>query len=117
MLVLLSRGLGVVACIAATVALTTPTATAGENTGNGKPTPVGDYAVPASICAFSGLNDVPDGSDSPGDPFAAGKVQSWGDIVQQVAKGGPRGASTSGGQLQEFKPGVSCNKNNPPPEE
>lgn len=87
-----------------------PAALAGEVTGNGTSTPIGEYATPASVCAFSGLNDVPDGSDSPGDPFAAGKVQSFGEIVQEFASSGPRTIKVMKDVLQENKPGVTCNK-------
>lgn len=88
-----------------------PAAMAGETTGNGDETPVGKYEVPASICAFSGLNDVPDGSDAPWDPFAAGKIQSWGDILQEVAKMEPGTVPTMKDLMQAMKPGISCNKN------
>jgi hypothetical protein len=87
-------------------------ASAGESTGNGGKTPVGRHEVPASICAFSGLNDVPDGSDAPDDPFAAGKVQSFGDIVQEASKMQRKGASswvpliTNGGPGDSCKPGA-----------
>ncbi len=95
------------------LSIAAPAALAGETTGNGGTTPIGEYRTPASICAFSGLNDVPDGSDEPGDPFAPGRVQSFGDIVQQFAKmegGIPAVAEL----LQANKPGVHCNKNRAP---
>lgn len=51
-------------------------ASAGEVTGNGKPTPIRQQAN--SICAFSGQNDAP------GDPFPeGGRVQSYGQLVKQ----------------------------------
>jgi len=74
-------------------------------------TPIGEYRLPASVCEFSGLNDVPHGSDAPGDPFAAGRVQSFGDIVQQIARFYPGSIADMGADLQASKPGVSCNKN------
>jgi hypothetical protein len=96
------------------LAVTAPAALAGETTGNGGTTPIGEYKTPASICAFSGLNDVPDGSDAPGDPFAPGRVQSFGDIIQQVA-GSYSGAIVDMREvMQANKPGISCNKNRAP---
>lgn len=92
-----------------------PAASAGETNGKGEETPVGNYEVPASICAFSGLNDVPDGSDAPWDPFAAGKIQSWGDILQEVAGTAPGTVPTMKAVMQEMKPGISCNKNRATP--
>ena len=52
------------------------TASAGEITGNGKPTQGPAHAN--SICTFSGQND------SPTDPFPeGGKTQSYGQLVRQ----------------------------------
>jgi hypothetical protein len=48
--------LGVAIC-AATLFGTVGTAFAGEVTGTGKQTPIGTYAVTASACSFSGLED------------------------------------------------------------
>lgn len=62
---------------------------AGEVTGNGKATPIAEYRA-GSICAFSGQNDDP---NQPGE-FEDGRVQSFGDIVQEVVRGSDRGAST-----------------------
>lgn len=46
---------------------------AGEINGKGKQTPIGEYAVPSSICAFSGLQDA----SGPGDPLSGpGHVQT-----------------------------------------
>ncbi len=50
---------------------------AGEITGTGKTTPPGSYAVPASICSFSGLNDTP---NDPG--IEGGRTQNYGQIVR-----------------------------------
>ncbi len=101
--------------LAASVAA--PAALAGETTGNGGTTPIGEYRTPASICAFSGLNDVPDGSDAPGDPFAAGRVQSFGDIIQQIAGSEPGAIVEMRELMQANKPGISCNKNRAPAHE
>lgn len=108
------RSIRIAAATAAVLAATlvaAPSAFAGEVNGKGDKTPVGLHEVPSSICAFSGLNDVPDGSDAPGDPFAAGKVQSWGDIIQEVAHWGPGSVPEMKELMQAVKPGVSCNKN------
>lgn len=116
-----SRLLAAACLCAATVLGSGGTALAGEITGGGpdgpKPTPVATYENPNSICAFSGLNDVPDGSDSPEDPFAAGRVQSFGDGVQEVVRTFPGKPSDYVGLLQENKPGILCNKNRAPEHE
>ena len=111
------RAAAVAAGTVMAVSLAAPAALAGETTGNGKPTPIGTYSTPASICAFSGQNDVPDGSDSPDDPFAAGRVQSFGDIIQELAQSYPGAIADMGELLQENKPGISCNKNRAVPHE
>ncbi len=108
---LVSRVSALTAGILTVVCVATPPAVAGETIASGGLTPIGEYRVPASVCAFSGLNDVPDGSDAPGDPFAAGRVQSFGDIVQQIARFYPGSIADMGADLQANKPGVSCNKN------
>lgn len=102
------RASSVVVGAVAALTFSISSASAGEVNGKGDPTPVGNYDVPASICAFSGLNDNPAGEGD--DVFDAGKVQSFGDIVQQVARefgGIPANLS----DLQENKPGINCNKN------
>ena len=111
---MMTRLFAVVAILAGSFALASP-AIAGEITGNGKQTPIKAQqsaeapAGPAqSICAFSGLNDVPDGSDDPEDPFAPGRVQSFGDGVQQVVRTFPGNPSDWVGLLQENKPGIFC---------
>jgi hypothetical protein len=74
--------------IAAVATLTSfglaPAAQAGEVTGNGKPTPV-DGHVAASICSFSGLDDV-DEDEDPEDPTTDdfGRTQSWGQLPKDV---------------------------------
>ena len=71
---------GAAVCTAALVG-TVGTSYAGEVTGKGKPTPVNSY-VARSICAFSGQNDDPDSTEL----FDGGRVQSFGDIVQEAIK-------------------------------
>ena len=56
-------------------------ASAGEITGNGKPTPPGTFGHAASICSFSGLDDGSEGGV--GGPGSA--PQNWG----QIPQGGP----------------------------
>lgn len=74
------------------------TASAGEITGNGKPTQGPAHAN--SICVFSGLNDDPD----------APRV-----LDEEVAPNGPGGVAQSYGQdvtlglsPQDFNPGDAC---------
>jgi hypothetical protein len=63
---------------------------AGEVTGTGKHK---DMTHANSICAFSGLNDFPDGSQS----GPAGRVQSYGQDVRLY-----------GANPREFNPGDAC---------
>jgi len=63
---------------------------AGEVTGTGQRL---DMSHANSICAFSGLNDYPDGSQS-GPP---GRVQSYGQDVRLY-----------GADPQQFNPGDAC---------
>jgi hypothetical protein len=81
------------------------TALAGEETGNGKPTPISEYRA-GSICAFSGQNDDP---TEPG-LFNYGRVQSFGDIVQEAIDvlGDGKGASSLVPTIRSEGPGVSC---------
>jgi hypothetical protein len=80
------------------------TAMAGEVTGNGKSTPIQSYQA-GSICSFSGQNDDP---NEEGD-FADGRVQSFGDIVQEVVGIiGYRGVSTMTDTIKAEGPGTSC---------
>lgn len=81
------------------------TAFAGEITGNGKPTPVSEYRA-GSICSFSGQNDDP---HEPG-LFNDGRVQSFGDIVQEAigVLGDGKGASALVPIIRGEGPGVSC---------
>ena len=80
-------------------------ASAGEITGNGKPTPVKSFQA-GSICAFSGLNDDPNEEGL----FNDGRVQSFGDIVQEaiVLLGDGKGASSLVPIITSDGPGVSC---------
>jgi hypothetical protein len=82
---------------AAAVALSAAPALAGEVTGNGKPTSGPEHAN--SICAFSGLNDNPEGA--PGNP--AGHTQNYGHTMQLMNLI-PR----------LFNPGDACNPHAPP---
>lgn len=80
---------------------------AGEITGgkNPKPTPIKEYQA-ASICAFSGQNDTPDSAEE----FDGGRVQSFGDIVQEAISvyGDGRGASALVPIITSEGPGVEC---------
>jgi hypothetical protein len=90
------------------------TASAGEITGNGKPTSGPAHAN--SICTFSGLED---GGDFPGQPAGPGAPpQNWGHVQQAERAAGatPADLKASGSQ-----PGDSCNGHrgslvNPPPD-
>jgi hypothetical protein len=65
---------------------------AGEVTGTGEPTPIKSGQA-NSICAFSGLNDHPEGDPEEG---PGGRTQSFGQVVKMV---GPLGGI----------PGTECN--------
>jgi len=85
------------------------TASAGEITGNGKPTQGPAHAN--SICAFSGLEDG-DGAGFPGPGGAP--PQNWGHSKEAF------GATPAERKASGFQPGDSCNGNrgflvNPPP--
>ena len=87
------------------------TASAGENTGNGKPTQGPAHAN--SICAFSGLEDG-DGAGFPGPGGAP--PQNWGHSKEFF------GATPADRKASGFQPGDSCNGHsgflvNPPPGE
>ena len=89
-------------------------ALAGEVTGSGKGGPNGDGVPGApehanSICAFSGLNDNPDDPR----PFEDGRVQSFGDIVQEAIDvlGDGHGASAIVEMIRYEGPGMACNPN------
>jgi hypothetical protein len=87
---------------------------AGEVTGSGRGGPDGDGAPGAtesanSICAFSGLNDDPTDSR----PFEDGRVQSFGDIIQELVDepGDGHGASALVEMIRYEGPGMACNPN------
>lgn len=77
-----------------------PAAHAGEVTGNGQPTPIKSGGTNASLCAFSGLDDV-DEFEDPDDPATDdfGRTQNWGQIPKEM-----RAAITAEG----FAPGNAC---------
>jgi len=81
------------------------TAFAGEITGNGKPTPIESFRA-GSICSFSGQNDDPNSTEQ----FDGGRVQSFGDIVQEAIDvvGDGHGASSLVPTIQEEGPGTAC---------
>jgi hypothetical protein len=86
------------------------TASAGEITGNGKPTQGPAHAN--SICTFSGLEDG-DGAGFPGPGGAP--PQNWGHSKEFF------GATPAERKASGFQPGDSCNGNrgflvNPPPD-
>ena len=72
------------------LSLSASTVFAGEVTGTGARK---DMSHANSICAFSGLNDYPDGSQS----GPAGRVQSYGQDVRLY-----------GADPREFNPGDAC---------
>ena len=95
--VLLGAALG-----AAMVVGTTGTAFAGEVTGTGELTPINGFRA-GSICSFSGLNDDP---NEPGDE---GRVQSFGDLVQEAVEFDEgAGASSLVPIITSEGPGVFC---------
>jgi hypothetical protein len=89
----------------ATVVGTSGTAFAGEVTGTGEETPIEDFQA-GSICSFSGLNDDPNEEGL----FNDGRVQSFGDIVQEaiVVLGDGRGASSLTPIITSDGPGTNC---------
>jgi hypothetical protein len=78
-------------------------ASAGEVTGNGKPTQAPAHTK--SICAFSGLED---GTDlPPGSPAGPGATpQNWGHVNQELRAAGMSSADI---KASGFQPGDSCN--------
>ncbi len=95
-------GAGLAAVMAAAMS---GNALAGEITSNGKLTPINSFQG-GSICAFSGQNDDP---NEPG-LFNNGRVQSFGDIVQEAigVLGDGKGASSLVPVITSEGPGVSC---------
>lgn len=102
------RGFIAAGLTAALVVAMGGTALAGEVTGKGKPTPVADFQA-GSICSFSGLNDDPNEEEL----FAGGRVQSFGDIVQEAIDvlGDGHGASSLVPIITGEGPGASCRGN------
>jgi hypothetical protein len=82
-------------------------ASAGEITGNGKPTPISGFQA-GSICSFSGQNDDPTGG---GDPFQDGRTQNWGQVVDDAKTfiaTDDRGISSIADQIRIEGPGTNC---------
>jgi hypothetical protein len=80
---------------------------AGEITGNGKPTPIEDFRA-GSICSFSGQNDDPTGG---GDPFEDGRTQNWGHVLddaKQFIGDGDNGANELASMINTEGPGTNC---------
>jgi hypothetical protein len=101
----MKRAVIAAALAAVMAAAVSGTALAGEITGNGKSTPVSEFQA-GSICAFSGQNDDPNEEGL----FNDGRVQSFGDIVQEaiVVLGDGHGASSLVPIITAEGPGVSC---------
>jgi hypothetical protein len=84
---------------------------AGEVNGKGEPTPI-QSGQAGSICAFSGQNDDPGSTEM----FDGGRVQSFGDIVQEAVKIQKATGAFGPGKLGEVVspfvstdgPGVHC---------
>ena len=103
------KALAVLASVPLLTAVCAGTASAGEITGNGKPTQGPAHAN--SICAFSGLEDG-DGAGFPGPGGAP--PQNWGHSKAFF------GATPAERKASGFQPGDSCNGHsgflvNPPP--
>jgi hypothetical protein len=101
------KSLATAAVAAALVVAMGGAASAGEITGNGKPTPVNGFNA-GSICAFSGQNDDPTGG---GDPFEDGRVQNWGQVVADAKAfigDGDNGAGEIARMFQAEGPGTNC---------
>jgi hypothetical protein len=82
-------------------------ASAGEITGNGKPTPINGFQA-GSICSFSGQNDDPTGG---GDPFQDGRTQNWGHVLddaKQFIGDGDNGANELASMINAEGPGTNC---------
>jgi hypothetical protein len=82
-------------------------ASAGEITGNGKPTPISGFQA-GSICSFSGQNDDPTGG---GDPFQDGRTQNWGHVLddaKQFIGDGDNGANELASMINAEGPGTNC---------
>jgi hypothetical protein len=82
-------------------------ASAGEITGNGKPTPINGFGA-GSICSFSGQNDDPTGG---GDPFQDGRTQNWGHVLDDAKEflgDGDNGANELASMVNAEGPGTNC---------
>ncbi len=103
----MKRAIIAAALAAVMAAAMTGTALTGEVTGNGKPTPINGYRA-GSICSFSGQNDDPNEAGL----FNGGRVQSFGDIVQEAIRtpgiGDGHGASAFVSTITGDGPGVNC---------
>jgi hypothetical protein len=93
------------AAIFAAAVVVSSVASAGEITGNGKPTGLQGN----SWCRYSGFNDTP-GQDG------FGQTQNWGQVISQYGWVGDPGQYNPSNW--PFDDGVNCNPNNsiaPPP--
>jgi hypothetical protein len=101
------KSLAAAAVAAALVVTMGGAASAGEITGNGKPTPVNGFRA-GSICSFSGQNDDPTGG---GDPFQDGQVQNWGKVLEDAKAligDGDNGANELAHEIRIEGPGTNC---------
>jgi hypothetical protein len=101
------KSLAAAAVAAALVVAMGGAASAGEITGNGKPTPVSEFRA-GSICSFSGQNDDPTGG---GDPFQDGQVQNWGKVLEDAKAligDGDNGANELAHMIRIEGPGTNC---------
>ena len=101
------KPLAVAASAAALIVAMGGAASAGEITGNGKPTPIEAYQA-GSICSFSGQNDDPTGG---GDPFEDGRTQNWGHVLddaKQFIGDGDNGANELASMINAEGPGTNC---------
>jgi hypothetical protein len=101
------KSLAAAAVAAALVVTMGGAASAGEITGNGKPTPVNGFRA-GSICSFSGQNDDPTGG---GDPFQEGQVQNWGKVLEDAKAligDGDNGANELAHEIRIEGPGTNC---------
>jgi hypothetical protein len=101
------KPLAAAAVAAALVVAMGGAASAGEITGNGKLTPINGFTA-GSICSFSGQNDDPTGG---GDPFQDGRVQNWGQVVDDAKTflaTDDRGISSLSHEILVEGPGTNC---------
>lgn len=82
-------------------------ALAGEVRGKtGEPTPIADHHLPASICAFSGINDTYSGDPDVPDGDGFTRTQNWGQLPQEF-RAGLRDGSIP--WVHAAPPNVACN--------